>query len=116
MLEFGAPAKYPVTPEPRFTGALSTRNSYSRIVTAARELLLARPRSTFTIQEIATATRLSRRALYNHFPNPEALYRASLRALLEELGDSVEIELAGNLPPERAIDEFVRIAAALLSS
>lgn len=116
MLELRSPTEYLTRPEARLTGALSTRNSYSRIVAAARELMLAHPGSHFTVQEIAEVTHLSRRAVYNHFPNPEALYRASLRDLLGELGDRVDLDLDRDVLPERAILDFARFATALLSS
>ncbi|WP_380874508.1 hypothetical protein ACFB49_48410 [Sphingomonas sp. DBB INV C78] len=116
MLELGSPTAYLVRPEARLTGALSTRNCYARIVATARELLIAHPGSSFTVQDIADATGLSRRAVYNHFPNPEALYRATLRDLLGELGDMVEVDLPREAHPEQAIQDFACFATALLSS
>lgn len=115
MLELGSSA-FIAKREPRYTGALSTRNSYGRIVAAARGRLLARPGTCFTVQEIADATGLSRRAVYNHFACPEALYQAALHELVSELGERIGMDLPREFPPARAIHDFVRFAADLLSS
>lgn len=109
-------SEFQVRREPRFTGALSTRNSYGRIIATARAWLLANPGASFTIQDIATAAELSRRAVYNHFPSPEALYRETLHELIAELGERTAIDLPRDLSPTAAIDAFARRAAALLSS
>lgn len=114
MLELGSSA-FIARREPRYTGALSTRNSYGRIVQAARSRLLANPGGCFTVQDIADATGLSRRAVYNHFACPEALYQAALHELVSELGERIGVDLPREFPPARAIHDFVRFAADLLS-
>ena len=103
-------------PAPRLTGALSTRNCYGRIIWAARDLMVRAHNPLFSVRDIAVASDLSPRAVYNHFNGPEALRRAVLRSMLDEVREGVEIDLPTNLPPEQAIPDFIRSALAVLSS
>lgn len=103
-------------PEARLTGALSTRNCYMRLIAVAREQIITSRHSSFTVQDIATATGLSRRAIYNHFPNPEALRRAAIREILDELRDAAEIDLRPEEPPATAIAHFAQFCCDIFAS
>lgn len=94
----------------------SARSARPRILAAALKLMKARPWTRPSIQEISKATGLSRRAIYNHFPNSEALHGTVLTALVDELAHAFDALLLREAEPAALIEQHVRFLGGLMSS
>ena len=66
------------------TGDLRTLVSRRSILGAARTLLLGEGYRTFSMEAVASLSGVTRRTIYNLFPDRDALYRASRAELLRE--------------------------------
>lgn len=92
----------------------SRRNARERIVATVRAMLRQRPLAAPSVQEIADATRISRRAIYNHFENAEAARRIVQHEMIRDLVMRLPRELDRTRPPQQAIPEFVHELARLM--
>jgi len=101
-------------PAPRAHGP--RHNVPGRILNVVRDILRREPNSRLNMVEVAEASGFSRRTLYNHFPNAEALYRASQQAIVLELCDLMSEEIPRDLPPELGLYRFVREVTELYMS
>jgi AcrR family transcriptional regulator len=97
-------------------GVFSSRSAQPRIIAAARLLLQQQNLNLPTIQDVAAASGLSRRAVYNHFRGPEDLRAAVLHSLFEEIEERIPPEIALQLDPEPAIAGFLSSCAELMLS
>jgi AcrR family transcriptional regulator len=93
----------------------STRNAHPRIVCTARRLLVERPSRSLTIQDVADASGLSRRAVYNHFQNADELRAAVLELILEEIAEIEAPRMPPGAEPEAAVVEFVMACGRLMA-
>lgn len=103
-----------IQPTPRVHGP--RHNVPGRILGVVREILRREPGLRLNMVEVAEASGFSRRTLYNHFPNAEALYRASQQAIVLELCDLMSEEIPRDLPPELGLYGFVREVTELYVS
>ena len=94
----------------------SARSARPRILAAALKLMKARPWTRPSILDISKATGLSRRAVYNHFPDPEALHATVLAALVDELAHDFDVALPKQAPPAILIGQHVRFLGGLMDS
>ena len=94
----------------------SARSARPRILAAALKLMKARPWTRPSILDISKATGLSRRAVYNHFPDPEALHGTVLAALVDELAHAFDAVLPRETEPAILIGQHVRFLGGLMDS
>lgn len=87
-----------------------------RILDAARSILRGSGYDGFAIDAVAKRSGLSRRTVYNHFDDRDALYRASRRALLAGFEDMLPRAIDLRIDPLRAITAFCAEAIAALGT
>lgn len=96
-------------------GALATREArhqatVHRIIVAARRLAVQRGVDGFTMDDLASATGVSRRTMFNHVPSKDD---AVLGTLPEIPDDAVETFVAGG-PHGRLVDDLLSVVVRLL--
>lgn len=79
-----------------------------RILGIARQLLRERPFVSVSMEMVAERSGVSRRSVYNHFPDREQLYRASRELLLAELAGLINPTLPPTQRPELALLRFAQ--------
>ena len=68
-----------------------------------------------SLEDIARRAGVGIGTLYRHFPSRDALLEAVFRRNVDQLADSAD-ELLRELPPDRALDEFMRRFVAYVAS
>jgi AcrR family transcriptional regulator len=98
------------------TGDLRTLVSRRSILAAARAILRDEGYRTFSMEAVATLSGVTRRTVYNLFPDRDALYRASRAELLREFGPLLprEVTPCGHLRDD--LEAFGRAALAALAT
>ena len=98
------------------TGELRTLVSRRNILGAARALLRDEGYRTFSMEAVASLSGVTRRTIYNLFPDRDALYRASRADLLREFEPMLPREVApcGHLRDD--LEAFGREALAALAT
>ncbi len=77
-----------------------------QIVRAARKLFLKSGYGTTSMDALAAEAGVSKRTLYSHFENKEALFGAIMVDLCNETGCTYPKTLAVDVPPEQVLQEF----------
>lgn len=96
----------------RRTNALRTATTRTALVAAARQLFVRLGYAGTSTPEIVAATAVTRGALYHHFADKRALFRAVVEAELQAVTDEIERATPVDVPPFDALiagtDAFFR--------
>ncbi len=82
-----------------------------RLLDVAVTLFAARGFRGVSMRDLAQAVGITPPALYNHFPNKEALYRAAVEAAFTESAARLIGTLESARPPLQRLRDFVRVMA-----
>ncbi len=82
-----------------------------RLLDVAVTLFAARGFHGVSMRDLAQAVGITPPALYNHFPNKEALYRAAVEAAFTESAERLIGTLESGQPPLQRLRDFVRVMA-----
>ncbi len=82
-----------------------------RLLHEAVTLFAARGFRGVSMRDLAQAVGITPPALYNHFPNKEALYRAAVEAAFTESAARLIGTLESTRPPLQRLRDFVRVMA-----
>lgn len=78
------------------------------IIEAARTLFLQSGYGTTSMDALAAKAGVSKRTVYSHFANKEALFGAVMADLCSETGCADPVALSADSPPEQALKEFAQ--------
>jgi len=95
----------PIRIDKEFGGARPPpfRSARIAILDAARRQLRSRSYAAFFLEDVAAAAGFSSRTVYRQFPSKENLYQESRQALLNELYDTVAVEVPSRMRPADAL-------------
>ena len=87
-----------------------------QIVNAARKLFLESGYETTSMDALAAEAGVSKRTVYSHFANKEALFGAIMTNLCNETGCTHPVSLSPDLTPEEALKDFARNMVGLVQT
>ncbi|HEX2086534.1 MAG TPA: TetR/AcrR family transcriptional regulator [Solirubrobacteraceae bacterium] len=92
-------------PQPRArTKAEQGEATRARLVRVARRLFASKGYGATSIGDITSGARVTRGALYHHFPDKAALFEAVFLQIEEELGPKIGAAVAAEKRPERRLE------------